>query len=164
MKFSTASIILAFPAAPSLFVHGTNHHSLTCDTWPGVCDDDHDNKEERRTLLDAHRKLQKNSPPIAPRPVFCNEYKIFYNSTAFGETLLLQPSLPAQRDTKTWALPNDVACRGDNAQVYYNLYAEPSLTTKIGLFAENMLIVQVVPDFNTLVTGSIEVDTPDFGG
>ena len=164
MKFSTASIILAFPAAPSLFVHGTNYHSLTCDTWPGVCDDDHDDKEERRTLLDAQRNLPKNSPPIAPRPVFCDEYKIFYNSTAFGETMLVLPSLPAQRGTKTCALPNDVACRGDNAQFYCDLYAEPSLTTKIGAFAENALVVEAVPDFVTLITGSMEVDTPEFSG
>ena len=98
------------------------------------------------------------------KPIFCDEFKLYWNTTAFSETLLLQSSLPAQRDTKTCALPHDVACRGDNAQVYYNLYAKPSLTTKIGLFAENALVVEAVPDFVTLITGSIDVDTPEVGG
>ena len=83
MQFSTASLILALSAAP-LFVHGTNHHSLTCAVWPEACDDDHNDEEERRTLLDAQldavkrptRKLQKNGPPLPPRPVFCDEFKI----------------------------------------------------------------------------------------
>jgi len=183
MKFSTASLILALSTAP-LFVHGTNHHSLTCDIWPGVCDDDHDDDEERRTLRDAQfnavttastnghgakrpsRKLSKIDPPRPPRPVFCDEFTMYWNITEFQESTLVQSSEAPQRGTKTCALPNDVACRGDTTQSYFNLYAEPSLTTKIGLVAETKLIVRAVPDapLTVLSTGSIEVTTPDFGG
>ena len=115
MKFSTVSLILALSAAPAaIFVHGTNHHSVTCDIWSGVCDDDRDDEEERRTLLDAQfdavraaaghgaqrppRKLSKKNPPLPPRPVFCDEFKMYWNTTAWRETILIQgsPAPPAR--------------------------------------------------------------------
>jgi len=186
MKFSTASLILALSAAP-LFVHGTNHHSLTCDIWRGVCDDDHDDDEERRTLRDAQfdavrvastnghgakrptRKLSKIDPPLPPRPVFCDEFTMYYNTTAFKESILIQGSEPPQRGTKTClnvgnATDPFIACRGDNAQAYMNLYTDPALTQYGGQYANNELVVQTAPDFVTLVTASIEVETRDFGG
>jgi hypothetical protein len=164
-----------------LFVHGTNHHSLTCDIWPGVCDDDHDNEEERRTLRDAQfdavtaagkrppRKLSKKDPPLPPRPVFCDEFTMYWNTTAYKENILVQGSEPAQRGTKTClnvgnATDPLIACRGDNAQVYGNLYTDPALTQYGGRYADNELVVQTAPNFVTLVTGSIEVQTPDFAG
>ena len=177
MKFSTASLILALSATPS-FVHGKNHHSLTCDTWPGVCDDDHDDEEERRTLRDAqfdavtaagkrpNRKLSKNNPPLPPRPVFCDEFKLYWNTTAWKETIIIQGSPTPQRGTKTCALPNERACRGDTAQSYFDLYTDRALTTYGGQLAETQLVVKAVLEtsLTTLVTGSIEVATDDFGG
>jgi len=182
MQFSTASLILALSAAP-LFVHGTNHHSLTCAVWPEACDDDHNEEEERRTLLDAQfdavtagtedrptRKLAKLSPPRPPlplRPVFCDEFTMYWSFTEYKESILNQGSEPAQRGTKTCRGsldPNITACRGDTYQAYFDLYAEPSLTTKIGLFADEGLIVKTEPDFNVLTTGSIEVNSTEFGG
>ena len=181
MKFSTASLILALSAAP-LFVHGTNHHSLTCDIWPGVCDDDHDDEEERRTLRDAqfdavtaagkrpNRKLSKNNPPLPPRPVFCDEFTMYWNTTAYYESVLIQGSEPAQRGTKTCLNvdnttdPSLISCRGDNVQAYTNLYTDLALTQYGGQFANNELVVKTAPNFQTLVTGSIEVETRDFGG
>ena len=183
MQFSTASLILALSAAP-VFVHGTNHHSLICAVWPEACDDDHNEEEERRTLLDAQldavtagtkkrptRKLGKGGPPLPPRPVFCDEFTMYWSLTEYSESILVQGSQPAQRGTKTCAgssLPNVTACRGDTYQAYFDLYAEPSLTTKIGLFADAGVIVQAGPGqadpFNVLTTGSIEVNSTAFGG
>ena len=169
MKYFPVSLI-ALCAAPS-FVHGANHHSLTCEYWPEACDDDHDSEEERRTLLDAQfdaekrppRKLSKKNPPLPPRPIFCDEFKMFWNTTAFRENSLVQGSEPAQRGTKT-CFPNTTFCRGDTAQSYFDLYAEPALTTKIGVYAETTLIVGTVPALQILSTGSMEVETPDFRG
>ena len=173
MKFSTALLILALSAAP-LFVQGTNH--------------DHDDKEERRTLRDAQfdtattagtngygakrptRKLSKNSPPLPPRPVFCDEFTLYWNITAWRDSILIQGSEPPKRGIKTCLNvdnttdPPLIACRGDNAQAYTNLYTDLALTQYGGRYADNELVVQTEPDFVTLVTGSIEVKTPDFGG
>ena len=182
MKFSTVSLILAVSATPAAFVHGTNH-PFKCEYWPEACaDDHHDGEEERRTLLDAQfdavraaaghgaqrppRKLSKNNPPLPPRPVFCDEFKMYWNTTAWRETILIQGSPAPQRGTKTCALPNNTACRGDNAQSYFNLYTDRALTTYGGKLAETELIVKAVfnTSLTTLQTGSIEVDTDDFGG
>ena len=169
MKFSTALLILALSAAP-LFVQGTNH--------------DHDDEEERRTLRDAQfdtattagtngygakrptRKLSKNSPPLPPRPVFCDDFTMYWNTTAYYESILIIPSLPPQWGTKTCRYKEtNTSCRGDNAQAYFNLYTDPALTKYGGRYADNQLIVQADPNsVITLVTGSIEVETPDFGG
>jgi len=182
MKFSTVSLILALSAAPAaIFVHGTNYHSLSCDTWEGICDFAHDHEEEeRRTLLEAQfddavtagtkkrptRKLSKHGPPLPPRPVFCDEFKLYWNTTAWKETIIIQGSPTPQRGTKTCALSNERACRGDTAQSYFDLYTDPALTTYGGRLAETELIVEAVFNINysTLQTGSIEVDTRDFGG
>lgn len=182
MKFSTVSLILALSATPAAFVHGTNHHSLKCEYWPEVCADDHHDEEERRTLLDAQfdavraaaghgakrttRKLSKGGPPpLPPRPVFCDEFKMYWNTTAWRESILIQGSEPPQRGTKT-CFSNELACRGDNVQSYANLYTDRALTTYGGQFAETELIVKAVlnTSLTTLVTGSIEVETRDFGG
>jgi hypothetical protein len=189
MKFSTVSLILALSAAPAaIFVHGTNHHSVTCDIWSGVCDDDRDDEEERRTLLGAQfdavraasstnghgakrptRKLSKNDP-LPPRPVFCDEFTLYWNITAWRDSILIQGSAPPKRGIKTCLNvdnttdPPLIACRGDNAQAYTNLYTDLALTQYGGRYADNELVVQTEPDFVTLVTGSIEVKTPDFGG
>ena len=181
MKFSTVSLILAASATPAAFVHGTNH-PFKCEYWPEACADDHHDEEERRTLLDAQfdavraaaghgaqrppRKLSKNNPPLPPRPVFCDEFKMYWNTTAWRETILIQGSPAPQRGTKTCALPNNTACRGDNAQSYFNLYTDRALTTYGGKLAETELIVKAVfnTSLTTLQTGSIEVDTDDFGG
>ena len=104
MKFSAVSLVLTLSAAPE-FVHGTNHHNFVCEYWPEICDDDHNHDEERRTLLDAEfgavtagtkkhptRKLLKSSLPLPPRPVFCDDYKMYWNTTAWRETILIQGS------------------------------------------------------------------------
>ena len=185
MKFSTVSLILAVSATPAAFVHGTNHHSLSCGTWEGSCDFAHDQEEEeRRTLLDAQfdavraatghgakrptRKLSKNGPPLPPRPVFCDEFKMYWNTTAWRDAILVQGSEPAQRGNKTCAFSTGpvFACRGDNAQSYFDLYTDRALTTYGGQLAETQLVVKAVLEtsLTTLVTGSIEVATDDFGG
>ena len=178
MKFSAVSLVLALSAAPA-FVHGTNHHNFVCEYWPEICDDDHNDDEERRTLLDAEfdavtagtkkhptRKLLKSSLPLPPRPVFCDDYKMYWNTTAWRETILIQGSPAPQRGTKTCALPNEFACRGDTAQSYFDLYTDPAFTTYGGRLAEHELVVGSVGDFGfyTLKTGSIEVNTSEFGG
>ena len=103
-----------------------------------------------------------------PVPSFVmNSRCIYWNFTDYSENILVQGSGPAQRGTKTCAEssdPNITACRGDTTQAYFDLYAEPSLTTKIGLFADAGVIVQTEPDFGVLTTGSIEVNSPEFGG
>ena len=189
MKFSTASLILALSAAP-LFVHGTNHHSLTCAVWPEACDDDHDSEEERRTLLDAQfdavraaghgakrptRKLSKNGPPLPTRPVFCDEFKMYWNTTEYAESIVIQGSGPAQRGNKMCLNTNTdppSVCRGDTSQNYFNLYTDPALTKYGGKWAENQIIVnQIIVQTDPVLrrplilqTGSIEVNTTDFGG
>ena len=91
---------------------------------------------------------------------------MYWNTTAWRDTILIQGSEAAQRGIKTCALPNDFACRGDNAQSYFNLYTDRALTKYGGRLAETELIVEAVFETSlvTLQTGSIEVDTPDFGG